>query len=299
MFDALLSVSLSHLQSLEAPSPAASAVKEECSPGVIYPGPSCIIRSQLDLSPSSSRKPYAASPHHHKEPSPPESNVTRMDLLHLKREPGEKEFVKAEARLASENRRLVCETIIKSEPVITPYGEPSVDVVEDVQVDTGPLDLSSRTTKNLEPLSRSTAVDGSHAALGDASGSRKTFRRVYTCDTTLEDIIRPLLEAKSDEPTEDKIGSFMPGMKRDRLYLAHKQLEDVKPTRILQHGGKDQAACGQKDEGGCSGAKRRLIGQRTGSMDQLTNNKDQLKNDMDQLTEVQPKITDFFTLQKF
>jgi len=37
-------------------------------------------------------------------------------------------------------------------------------------------------------------------------------------------------------------------MKRDRLYLAHKQLEDVKPTRILQHGGKDQAACGQKDE---------------------------------------------------
>jgi hypothetical protein len=74
--------------------------------------------------------------------------------------------------------------VIKREPVTNTCGlEPS----DSGKVDTGgPLDLSARSATTSEPFSLRTTM---HKATFSGVASRPS-RPVYTCDTTLEDIIR-------------------------------------------------------------------------------------------------------------
>jgi hypothetical protein len=78
--------------------------------------------------------------------------------------------------------------VIKREPVTNTCGhEPSDSFTVGGKVDTGgPLDLSARSATNAVPFSLSTTM---HKATYTGVASRPS-RPVYTCDTTLEDIIR-------------------------------------------------------------------------------------------------------------
>jgi hypothetical protein len=82
----------------------------------------------------------------------------------------------------------VDEAVIKREPVTNSCGrEPYDSFTAGDKVDTGgPLDLSARSATTSEPFSPSTTM---HKATFSGVASRPS-RPVYTCDTTLEDIIR-------------------------------------------------------------------------------------------------------------
>jgi hypothetical protein len=93
-----------------------------------------------------------------------------------------------------------------------------------------------------------------------------------------------------------RCNTFLPEWPRGCLSLMYKIkiFEGVTPVFFLQEG--------------CSPTKQRFASHRGGTKNQLTSDKNQLTSGKDQLTgsrdqlsggEVQPKITAFYTLQKF